>query len=87
MFDGKREEAGNDISTVKITSHNISKILTIVNGSLYIEGNLKVEYKAGGQTTVYHKGSTNGNECVREIPDGYHIVGFYGRLFSNDCLK
>ena len=83
MFDAKFAEAGKEIATADIPEGKIRKIIanSFDLGMLY--GKVRFQYEDGSQTTIYDKGCNRGFEQVREIPDGYYIVGVYGRLRPN----
>ena len=87
MIDTKDSSAGDEISTAQIKSHKIKKVLGNIHSYGIFRNKVRVEYEDGSQTTIYDKGNTDTGEQVCEIPDGWYIVGFYGRCNPNEYIR
>ena len=87
MFDTQNPSAGAEVATADIGSQPIRKVLTntMNNGILFSKA--RFEYEDGTHTIIYDKGDTYSGEQVREIPDGFSIVGIYGRCTRDSYLQ
>ena len=75
MFDTNSSDS-QSVQTVQIEDKKITKILANIGGN-YIDYRAAVEYEDGSRTIIFDKSN---KDCgtVREIPNGYCIVGIYG---------
>ena len=70
--------ADKEFTTVELTGKNIKRIRGQTNSSSGHLGSMIVEHENGSQT-IYDRGYSN-NSLDLSIPEGYGIVGVYGRI-------
>ena len=87
MFDTQNPSAQNEIATAEIGSQPIRRILTNTMNNGILFSNARFEYEDGTHTIIYDKGDKYKGEQVREIPDGWSIVGIYGRCTKDSYLQ
>ena len=76
MYDGGHSSAGDDISTIDVSDLQTKDIVCNGRSDGYI-AKMTIRNESGSKT-IYHKNRSDYQNSTRKIPDGYHIVGFYG---------